>query len=260
MPRCLLRTCWLLFWLCWSSLAEAQSDALPLPPLPPEIEAEAAYLPPPAAFPVRPAPAQWPVQPPVGTFPTGQVPPQFPARPPAWPPALPVQQAAHWQPAVPSMMNGPGMPPMPYAAPPAPFANGQGVEPASYNAYLPQAAGGVNFINPAPPQGISPAPAPWQRPMHPQLPPGAPVGALTRTPVPAQPAAQPSQPRQIEFNYVAPPEAEEGTSTYMAQFDTTDDATKDQRQRARTRNFFETGVAGESRPQAGYAGRVNARN
>jgi hypothetical protein len=97
--------------------------------------------------------------------------------------------------------------------------------------------------------------------MHPQLPLAAHAGALAPVPTLAQPeAAAASPPRQIEFNYVAPPEAEEGTSTYMAQFDTTDDATKDQRQRARTRNFFETGVAGESRPQAGYAGRVNARH
>jgi hypothetical protein len=45
----------------------------------------------------------------------------------------------------------------------------------------------------------------------------------------------------------------------MAQFDTTDDATKDERRRARTWNFLETGVAGEQRPQSGSAGRGSAR-
>ncbi len=238
MPRLLMRTPWLLSWLCLASLVQAQSEALPLPPLPPEIEAEAVYLPPPGA----------------------RCAVQAPARSPAWPPSFPVQQAAHWQPAAPNRMSRSGIPPAPYTASPAPFG-GQGIQPATHEAHILLAPGTANSIGPAAHPGISFSQTPRQRLMNPQVPAGPPAGPLWRVPSTAQgETAASSPPPRREFNYVAPSEADEGTSTYMAQFDTTDDTTKDHRQRARTRNFFETGVAGESRPQAGYAGRRNARD
>ena len=125
----------------------AWAGALPLPPLPPEIEAEAVYLPAGGACP--PGHAQ--------------------GESPAWPqPPFQVQQAACWQPSAPNVNNGAGMPYAPYVAQPIPFARGEGIQQVRHEIRNPPATGAASGIGVGPNPGPSPAEVPWNRPLPPQ--------------------------------------------------------------------------------------------
>jgi hypothetical protein len=241
------------------------AGALPLPPLSPEIETEAVYLP----HDLRQAGA-----PPMGGAPID---------PRTWSQqAFHVHQAAHWPPVMPAASQL-GTSYSPQAVQQAPVVGGQAIQLVNYQAPSPYGMTGGD-VGPAPqPWGLPPAggpsyslsphfqdqilpgrqPSPFPVSSAPPATPGYPkvgeVGGPSGASGPPPGVGVQQEPRRLEFNYVNPPEPEAGTSVYMAQFDATDDATKDERRRARAWNFLETGVAGESRPQAGSAGRRGQR-